>query len=754
MELLSKYTDRCLLERALHHLPESLGEAYGEATKQVVSVNPRATRHVYWTLYALRPLSVAELKAATKTFEPEESQSHMTFEQSLQVDTAGLLTVDAATGTVRFIHKTVKEYLQGAAARVFFPDAQKDIAETCLTAITPDEVIDECYASNKATPRNPSKGFLKYAAKYWGYHAREVPDDDGAVQVLIKTFLNKLTWRRPPPQDCDEIQEMPTELGLGKYPADWSALHILAFFGIMSKTKRLLEQGAPIDANDNSLKITPLHCAVCQGNDEMVEFLLNSGVDGNVASRDGSTALHVATQHGQRRAMKLLLSQPVNAQIANHKGMRSLQLAVGTAANEATVPLLVKHRAGMNNRNLVTGDTALHLAVEWRRPRIILFLLEKGAALNMNNEDGLTPLQLAAKIDNCEAISLLLQQGTQVEARSLLGLTALQIAAQKKHWIAFDLLVIGGADINAWTKNGETLLHEQARESFSSISIAAKLLDHGANIEARSSQGYTALQCAAISGNKTMFMFLLSQGAKVDVLTAKGECLLHITPPLNSDCLDILKIPLKCGLSPNIVSSQGLMPLHQIAYTGTGALDLKHDKTQEYIELLLSYGADISAYTVCPIAETPLHLATRANIPRPSLVSLLVGLGANINAMTNEGKTPLHLAGERGREAIFRILLGAGADLFLEIPDTSAIADPSPCDGSASAGSTAFDLARKNPFSVLWLDEEGMLRPTPERRRRDSVGTDIEDMDIGSDDFEDEMAGSTLVGSEKRFVMV
>lgn len=722
--------------------------------KQVVSVNPCAARHVYWTLYALRPLSVAELKAATKTFEPEENQSHMTFEQSLQVETAGLLTVDAATGTVRFIHKTVKEYLQGAAARVFFPDAQKNIAETCLMAITPDEVIDECYASNKAAPHSPSKSFLKYAAKYWAYHAREVPDDEGAVQVLIKTFLNKLTWRRPPPQVCNEIQEMPTELGLGKYPADWSAIHILAFFGIMSKTKRLLEQGAPIDSNDNSLKITPLHCAVCQGNDEMVEFLLDSGVDGNAASRDGSTALHMATQYGQRRAMKLLLSQPVNAQIANHKGMRSLQLAVGTAANEATVPLLVKYRAGMNNRNLVTGDTALHLAVEWKRPRIILFLLEKGAALNMNNEDGLTPLQLAAKIDNCEAISLLLQQGAQVEARLLSGLTALQIAAQKKHWIAFDLLVIGGADINAWTKNGETLLHEQARESFSSISVAAKLLDHGANIEARSSQGYTALQCAAISGNKTMFMYLLSQGAKVDVLTAKGECLLHITPPLNSDCLDILKILLKCGLSPNIVSSQGLMPLHQIAYTGTGALDLKYDKTQEYIELLLSYGADINAYTVCPIAETPLHLATRANIPCPSLVSLLVGIGANINAMTNEGKTPLHLAGERGREAIFRILLGAGADLFLEIPDTSVIADPSPCDGSATAGNTAFDLARKNPFSVLWLDEEGMLRPTPERRRRDSVGTDIEDMDIGSDDFEDEMAGSTLVGSEKHFVMV
>lgn len=741
------------MERAVHHLPESLSEAYTEAMKQVISLDPRAARHIYWTLYTLRPLSVAELKATTKTVESDENQKHLSFEQLLQIQTAGLLTVDGVTGTVRFIHRTVKEYLNGVTARVFFPDAQKDIAETCLTAITPDEVIDECYISSGTKPRNNKKGFLSYAATYWGYHAREVPEGEQTIQVLIKTFLNKLLWRRPPPKDCIETKEMPAELGLGKYPEDWSALHILAFFGIVSKSKRLLEQGAKADANDNSLKITPLHCAVCRGNSEMIEFLLDNGVDGNAGSIDGSAALHMATQHGQRKAMKLLLSQPVNAQAANHRGTRSLQLAVGTMANEATVPLLVKHGAGINSRNLRTGDTTLHSAVEWRRPRVILFLLEKGATMDINNEDGLTPLQLAANIDNCEAISLLLQRGAQVEARSLSGLTTLQIAAQKKHWVAFDLLAIGGANINAWTKNGETLLHEQARESFSSVSVASKLLDHGANIEARSSQGHTAIQSAAISGNKTMFMFLLSHGAKVDVLTPKGESLLHITPPLNDDFLDILKVILDRGLNTKVVSSQGWMPLHQTVYIGTGALDLESDRTREYIELLLFYGADINAYTVSPVAETPLHLATRTNTPRPALISLLVALGANFNALTNKGKTPLHLAGERGRESMFRILLGAGADLFLEIPVTNHSLDvPKSADGSASAGSTAFDLARKNPFSILWLDDEGKMRPSPERKRRDSVGTDIEDM--GPDDFEDDMTGSTLVGSEKQYVLV
>jgi ankyrin repeat protein len=65
---------------------------------------------------------------------------------------------------------------------------------------------------------------------------------------------------------------------------------------------------------------------------------------------------------------------------------------------------------------------------------------------------------------------------------------------------------------------------------------------------------------------------LLDRDAKIDVETAKGETLLHITPPANQDCLDILKTALKEGMSVSATSSQGWTPLHQAVYTGTGAL--------------------------------------------------------------------------------------------------------------------------------------------------------------------------------------
>lgn len=727
--------------------------------KQIVSQNPSATRYIYWALYAFRPMSVSELRGAVDECEDLENSGQITFEQSLHLSTGGLLTVDAVTGSVRFVHRTAKEYLEGSAARVFFPGAQKEIAEACLTAITPDDVVDECYNNDASPSRILKKGFLNYAATHWGLHAREVDEDEQTVQVLIKTFLNKLLWRKPPlDYTKGKADGMPSELGLGKYPNDWSGLHFLAYFGVPGKARRLLEQGANINGQENALGVTPLHCAVHQGNDEMVEFLLECGANGNATTADGQTALHIASQRGHRRCMKLLFAQHVDLHIVDYGGAPSLHAAVGTATDESTVPLLVKHKVNLNFQNPQTGNTALHLAVECRRPRIILFLLERGAAIDIANDQGLTPLQLAANMDNCEAISLLLQHCAQIEARSLAGPTALQYAAWKGHWIAFDLLLIGGADINVWNKQGETLLHEQARHSLNT-SIVTKLLDQGANIEARTSQGYTPLQCAAISGNRTMFHLLLDRGAKIEIETAKGETILHLTPPANQGCLEILKTALSEGISVNAISSQGWTPLHQTVYIGTGALELSSDKTGEYIQLLLNEGASINERTASGTNETPLHLAVTAPIPRPCLLEFLIKKGSSLNAANAEGKTALHLAAERGREPSFRILLDAGADLSLEIPkdNTAPVAtekgEKKEPQKEKETPITAFDLAKKNPFGSLWFDDEGQLRPKPQRSGRDSATTIFEDMDsdIGGSETGE---SSTLVGSEQHYVVV
>jgi ankyrin repeat protein len=710
---------------------------------RIVSQNPFASRCLYWTLYAQRPLSVSELTFAA-SFELQGNSTSKETPSSAHTmlhEAAGLLTIDAMTGTVHLVHKTAKEYLSGPAARVFFPTAKSNIADVCLAIITPDEVVDDCYVTQGATPRKPRGKLLDYATTYWGDHAREVSEDEQTTQVLIRAFLNKLCWRRPPAAEpCIFGLGLPKQLGFGKYFPDWTSLHVLAFFGITGKARRLIEQGADVNDCDNQLGVTPLHCAVHRGHEEMVEMLLNSQANINATCKKGKTILHIAGEQGHRKLIKYLLHRRVNSRTADQGGATALQIAVGTTHDEATVPLLIKSRFDMDVQNTVTGNTALHLAVELRRPRILAFLLEKGASMNVLNRDGITALQLACKTDNCEAVSLFLERGAQIETRSAQGTTALHLAASKDNWVAFDLLVIGGADINAWDSAGDSLLHKQAR-ALSTTSVAAHLLAQGANIEACNSQGYTPLQCAATTGNKNMFLFLVEQGARLDVQTAKGETLLHITPPLNDGCLDIVEALLNFRFSANAATSSGLTPLHQLVINACDSSDSSDENTASFLSLLLSHGANINVPVASYNAETALHLAVTTKTPRESLVWLLIKNGASLDTRTTDGRTPLHLAAERGRLDIFQILLDAGAD-----PSIQDTGETPTNDKVKGDGQTALDVARKNPVSMLWFDDAGKLQSLPPLQQRRSLATTIDSVDIGSE--VDEIGGSTLVGED------
>jgi ankyrin repeat protein len=54
--------------------------------------------------------------------------------------------------------------------------------------------------------------------------------------------------------------------------------------------------------------------------------------------------------------------------------------------------MLVEYGADVNARGF-RGATALHWAVDGRRPEIVRFLLDHGAAVNAQDDDNRTPLQ-------------------------------------------------------------------------------------------------------------------------------------------------------------------------------------------------------------------------------------------------------------------------------------------------------------------------------------------------------------------------
>ena len=61
---------------------------------------------------------------------------------------------------------------------------------------------------------------------------------------------------------------------------------------------------------------------------------------------------------------------------------------------------------------------------------------------------------------------------------------------------------------------------------------------------------------------------------------------------------------------------------------------------------------------------TPLYLASEGEYPKDcSVLRLLLERGADVNARTKVGSTPLHMASSRGALEIVRLLLEYGADV-------------------------------------------------------------------------------------------
>jgi ankyrin repeat protein len=85
------------------------------------------------------------------------------------------------------------------------------------------------------------------------------------------------------------------------------------------------------------------------------------------------------------------------------------------------------------------------------------------------------------------------------------------------------------------------------------------------------------------------------------------------------------------------------------------------DGTPQEVEKMLAANKSlVNART--ELGSTPLHIAaTRSN---PEIAKLLVAKGADINARDNNGSIPLHIAAYTGKKELVEFFLGKGADAY------------------------------------------------------------------------------------------
>jgi ankyrin repeat protein len=249
---------------------------------------------------------------------------------------------------------------------------------------------------------------------------------------------------------------------------------------------------------------------------------------------------------------------------------------------------------------------------------------------------------------------------------------------------------------------------------------ARLLLEHGAEVNARSLDGSSPLTLAAWQGNKQVVRVLLEWGAAADqedlqaafrsahldnghntapLLRQSGATIGFLEAIAMHDCHQVLHHIVVEQADVNAISRNGQTPLMAAVYAG--CLDYTLDRASRIVRLLLEHGADpnvgngrgkasplhMSAYfrnapiarllmehgadvnargtlfSSLPADETPLTIAPIAQ--NVELLQEMVRRGADVNWQNVYGRTALMGAAQSVSVDVIRLLLENGADVHL-----------------------------------------------------------------------------------------
>ena len=311
----------------------------------------------------------------------------------------------------------------------------------------------------------------------------------------------------------------------------------------LSKTLAPESNATALIQKVNDQRMT-LHQAAEDGDEEVVQRLLESGVNIDTMASDGRTALHVAAECGNDDVVSILLERGAYVSAASipsgswhdkkFYGGRTPMHWAAAGSHLRVIELLLKHGADPGATN-VTGRTPLQecimngsTAAAWRCSKL---LIANGASIYSGDVCGYTPLHEAANCGRVRIAELLLNSGADIEAVNAapadpsverhMECTPLMLATINGHFPAVKFLVDRGANVKATNSLGEMAIHEAAFHG--NVEMVRLFLDAGCSTEERNPARLdeTPIHKAASTGMAGVVRALLIRGA--DKLTTNSQ---------------------------------------------------------------------------------------------------------------------------------------------------------------------------------------------------------------------------------------
>lgn len=367
-------------------------------------------------------------------------------------------------------------------------------------------------------------------------------------------------------------------------------LHEAARGGHVEVVRFLISKGANVNGTDIS-GVTPLRLALGYRRTDVAEVLRQAGGLEKAVTSPKPAAPVVATPQPRATAPVLpegslspssLKPAPalppatnaaaaaaraptpgVSAPVASNAPPPREMLAVIYPIHEAArvgdaeqIKFLLKSFPDLIESTDEKGNTPLHIAVASRQLAAAQTLVGLRAKVNARNETGVTPLHLAARTSDFRITELLLTNRADVNARDSLDATPLLAAMQPAEKEEFQPVnVAEGQKFSATQKRVAIAeMHQQQ------LAIARQLIARGADVNARTRAGVTALIEAVRLRNLPMVELLLRSGADANAVDSTGNVTpLHIAA--GRGLTNLVATLLNAKAAPNATDARGETPL-------------------------------------------------------------------------------------------------------------------------------------------------------------------------------------------------
>lgn len=699
----------------LDKLPKGLDAydvAYNSAMErifaQVGESRDYARKVISLILCARRPLSPSEIRHALMI---EHGDTAIDEDDALETDViisicAGLVTVDAESNSVSFVHYTTQEYLKRNQER-WLPSAEIDVARTCTAYLMLGEFRKGPCHLDALAERTARFSFFEYAARFCCLHLDDAFRHLGTLAPYVTT--DALAFLQ-----CSAVVRSAAQIAVSSglkgitIPQPTSdhhkltGVHWAAAEGLVNILDVCLEEGLEMNLPDEC-GMTPFEYACSRAHRPVVDLLLQSGavdightigqvlneipaldesgitdcllfamsaIDINHQSREGRTALSYAAGIGNTHMVRTLMeTSSFDANAECQPGRPSLPYCVDSGSEpEDTETDSIE----LSNTKLSSSITRRHSRTD------SIYSMDchsRAGKINANLPDktGRTALSYAAERGGESIVRQLLETGAiDVHAKDANGRSALSFAAERGIEAIAQLLLEACNATTHSSSEGSTLLERNGAlpdfHSKSSCNIENpvcyaspdrkvtasaryQLGEPVSCIDAQDSMGRTPLSYAAGAGHFDIVELLLLTGkVKADLLDDSGRS--PLSHAVQNSCTDAARCLLRHGAATSPTT-----------HDGRTFLSLAAEKGDADIARLLADASDVSLNATDVHGRTALSYAAESTL-RQSLevVKLLCQLPGttNIDTADVDGKTPLAYAMIAENDRILKFMLEFG----------------------------------------------------------------------------------------------